>query len=146
MVKILALDYGAVRVGIAIADTTIGIAHARQHLMNTAELFAELATLCTTERIEQVLVGQPRTLAGTASEQTTKAETFAVELDAKLLADLAFQKACPAYAGIELVDERFSTVSASANLTQAGIKTKAQKNLIDSEAARIFLQAWLEQV
>ncbi len=133
MVKVLALDYGTVRIGIAIADTTIGIAHVRDFLGNNNEFWNNLDKLCTTEKIEQILVGQPRTLAGDFSAQTKQVATFVNKLKTKLTLPVG------------QIDERLSTISAANNLTEAGIKTKDQKNLIDSEAARIFLQAWLDK-
>ncbi len=133
MVKVLALDYGTVRIGIAIANTAIGIAHVRDFLGNNNEFWNNLDKLCTTEKIEQILVGQPRTLAGNSSAQTKQVATFVNKLKTKLTLPVG------------QIDERLSTISAANNLTEAGIKTKDQKNLIDSEAARIFLQAWLDK-
>ncbi len=129
--KIIAIDFGGRRIGIAVGDSEIGVAAARDFLENDSEVIATLAELVERENVEKVLVGLPRGFSGETS-QTDEARDFAKELDAKVAAS------------VELVDERFTSKIAEANLHAAGENAKKQKTLIDSESARIILQEYLD--
>ncbi|MFH1375453.1 MAG: Holliday junction resolvase RuvX [Patescibacteria group bacterium] len=129
--KVLALDFGARRIGIAIADTEVGVASSRPFLTNDADVIENLSAICERSGIERIIIGLPRGLRG-ETEQTAAARDFAAELDQKFPVE------------IELVDERFTSKLASQNLQAAGEDSRKQKKLIDSEAARIILQEYLD--
>jgi putative Holliday junction resolvase len=130
--KILALDHGSHRIGVALADSSIGVALARPALANDTKTLATLAELCQTEKIELVLVGHPKSLSGGASTQTHSAEEFAERLRQKLKLE------------VKLLDERFTSLLADQSLTDAGVKNRDQKQHRDSEAARLLLAEYLE--
>jgi len=130
--KIIALDFGERKIGIAIGDTEIGVAAARDFLENSSEATAAIAELAEREGVEKIIIGLPRGLSGD-TEQTESARDFAEELDAKTQAI------------VELIDERFTSRIAEANLQSAGQDSRQQKTLIDSESARIILQEYLDR-
>ena len=129
--KLLALDFGKKRIGVAAGDSKIGVAAARDFLENNSEIFENLAELVKRENIEKILVGLPRGLQE-ETKQTEIARDFAAKLDVKTDAI------------VELVDERFTSRIAGANLHAAGKNSRQQKNLVDSESARIILQEYLD--
>ena len=131
--KILALDFGNKRIGIAIADSDIGVAAARDFLVHDGDAITNLVELIEHEQIEKVLFGLPLGLRE-ETEQTTAAREFAKELDAKVAAN------------VELIDERFTTKLAEKNLQTANLDSRQQKNLVDSESARIILQEYLDNM
>lgn len=82
MSKVLALDLGDVWTGVALSDE-IGLLARPYKSVKTAQLEAFLTEVLTDEPIKTVVVGYPRTLRGTASEQTRKIEQFKKELEQK---------------------------------------------------------------
>ena len=129
--KILAIDFGAKRVGIALGDSEIGVAAARPFLLNDIDLLDNLIELIEREGIEKILFGLPLGLRG-ETEQTAVAREFAQGLDSKIEIPLEF------------VDERFTSKIASQNLHSAELDSREQKNLLDSESARIILQEFFD--
>ena len=83
------------------------------------------------EGAEKILVGLPLGFSGETG-QTTKAREFATKLDSKVAA------------AIEVVDERFTSRIAEKNLQAANFDSREQKNLVDSESARIILQEYFD--
>ncbi len=129
--KILALDFGEKRIGAAVGDSKIGVAAARNFLANNTDIFETIAKLVDREKITKILVGLPRGFSG-ETEQTKSARKFAMELGSKTSAT------------VELIDERFTSRIAEANLQAADKNSRKQKSLIDSESARIILQEYLD--
>ncbi|KKT13419.1 MAG: hypothetical protein UV92_C0015G0007 [Parcubacteria group bacterium GW2011_GWA1_43_27] len=86
--KILAIDYGSKRVGLAIGDTDTGLAlpHKVLEAASAQELYSSLEQVVAEEEIERVVVGKPITLAGRESEQTKISLNFADSLAKYLLA------------------------------------------------------------
>ncbi|MFH0776042.1 MAG: Holliday junction resolvase RuvX [Patescibacteria group bacterium] len=132
LMKMLALDFGEKRIGLAVGDSTIGVAAARSFLINDAEIFVNLAKLVEHEGITKILVGLPLGLKNETA-QTRSARAFAAKLDAKVAAT------------VELLDERFTSKIAAANLRSAGENARAQKTRVDSESARIILQEYFDK-
>jgi putative Holliday junction resolvase len=131
--KLLALDYGAKKIGIAIGDTIVGVAQVRDFLINDKNIFEKLAEFRKKEKIERVILGLPRGFSQ-ATQQTLEVYEFSS----------ALQKQIPPR--VELLDERFTTKIAAQNLHAAGKNSKKQKVLIDSESARILLQDYLDRM
>jgi len=129
--KILALDFGGRKVGIAFGDSKIGVAAARNFLVNNANLLDNLVALVKRDGVEKILVGLPTGFSG-ETKQTTVTRNFGKQLEAKVSAIVKF------------VDERFTSKIAKANLHAAGENSRKQKTLIDSEAARIILQEYFD--
>ncbi|MCF7836677.1 Holliday junction resolvase RuvX [Candidatus Gracilibacteria bacterium] len=129
--KILALDFGGRRVGVAFGDSEIGVAAARNFLVNNSDLLDNLAELVEQDKIEKILVGLPLGFSG-ETRQTNSTRDFVKKLEAKVAV------------AIELVDERFTSKIAETNLHAAGENSRQQKTLVDSESARIILQEYLD--
>lgn len=134
--RVLAIDYGTKRIGLAISDELRMLARPIGFLENTNRLQKEILALIEKEKVGCVILGLPRTLAGTDSEFTTQvrafAEKFFATLDAKNIEH-------------HFHDERLTSVMAQANIAELGwSKSKREeKYRHDEEAARIILQEWL---
>jgi len=133
MNKILGLDYGRRRTGVAISDPTGDIAFARATLSFKGEkkLFAELVRICKDEEIKTIIVGLPTNMKGEYTPQTD----ITLDFVERLKEHLPKMK-------IELLDERLSTVQAEKALIDKGLKKFSE---IDEIAAQIILQAWLDR-
>ncbi|MDP3741250.1 MAG: Holliday junction resolvase RuvX [bacterium] len=131
MGRILALDYGTKRVGVAVSDESRKIAFPRAFIP-TAEK-GKLIKLIKEQGIDQIVVGLPRNLSGQETESAEKARKFASWLERS------------SNLQVEFLDERFSTKEASNKLREIGVKSKAAKTKIDSMSACIILQAYLNK-
>lgn len=135
--RVMALDYGERRIGVACSDELRILATGRGVVNNSSLMFKEILSLITSLNVRVVIVGLPTTLQGTQSASTKFAVNFADKLKA-LLPE-----------GIELFqrDERFTSLMADHNLRE-GIKSRhkrKEKGLRDEESARILLQEYLDQ-
>jgi len=133
-VRAAGIDVGKVRVGVAVADELGLLAHPRAHLdgrdpLRTADA---LAALARTENIELFVVGLPRTLAGDEGPAARRARRFARTLAAR------------SGVRVELYDEWLSTREARGRLREQGVDDRAARERIDSAAAAVVLQAWLD--
>jgi putative Holliday junction resolvase len=133
--RVLALDLGRVRVGLAISDEDRTLASPRPPLEGSDDkrLAAQVARICAEEEIALVLVGLPLDMSGEAGPAARRANATARTIEA----------ACSV--PVELVDERLSTAEASRRLDEAGARRgRARARRIDGAAAAVLLQAWLD--
>ena len=132
--RVLALDRGEVRVGVAISDELGLLAHPRPALdgRRAREMFEALQALCAEEGVERVLVGYPLDLQGEEGAAARRAVRFAEEV------------ARVTGLTVELVDERMTTVIAARSLREAGVSKRASKHKVDGAAAAHLLQGWLD--
>jgi putative pre-16S rRNA nuclease len=132
--RIAAIDLGAVRVGLAISDELGLLAHPRPHLSgkDRGALFRALVAFAREEGIERFLVGLPRRLDGSSGPEARQARRFAEVLQER--------SGVP----VELVDEWLSTRQAGARLREAGLNQQKARSRIDSAAAAVLLQSWLD--
>ena len=128
------IDVGKVRVGLAVADDLGLMAHPRPFLdgRDPKRAIAELVALAAEEGIEIFVVGLPRTLRGEEGPSARKARRFAEAL--------AVQSGRP----VELMDEWLSTKEARGRLRDQGLDDREARQRIDSAAAAVVLQAWLD--
>jgi putative Holliday junction resolvase len=133
-VRAAAIDLGAVRVGLAITDDLGLLAHPRPFLdgRNQPALLQRLKELQVTEQIECFVVGLPRELKGREGRAAERVRAFVQKLE----------QATPAR--VELYDEWLSTREAASRLRAQGLNTRQQRGRIDSAAAAILLQSWLD--
>lgn len=133
--RVVALDLGKSRVGVAISDDLGLLAHPRAALdgRKRPALLAKLKRLVEIEGVGRFLVGLPLDMSGELGVAAHRAVRFC-----QLLAD-----ACGVE--VELVDERLSTVQAERALRAAGTRGGALEGKIDGAAAAILLQHWLDQ-
>jgi putative Holliday junction resolvase len=135
LVRAAAIDFGAVRVGLAVADELGLLAHPRPYLdgRNQQALLARLAELQAEEEIGLFVLGLPRELRGREGPAAKRVRAFAAKL----------AQATPAR--VELYDEWLSTREAAGRLRAQGLNARQQKGRIDSAAAAILLQSWLDR-
>ena len=132
--RTLALDYGSQRIGLALSDPTGTLARPLPFVPAKADskLAREIKALAEKEKVELILLGLPRHMNGSLGEAAAKVQAFAAEL--------AKATTIP----LKLIDERLSTVQASRQLHEAGKDTRVQRGQIDSEAAAVLLQGYLD--
>tara|TARA_R100000306_G_C4311594_1_gene110481 strand:+ start:166 stop:627 length:462 start_codon:yes stop_codon:yes gene_type:complete len=133
MGRILAIDFGTKRTGIAVTDELQLIASGLT-TVNTSELMAFLERYLVSEKVSQIVVGEPTQKDGTPSE----VEVHIVKFLKKL------QKQFPAVP-VARVDERYSSKRAFQTMIDSGLKKKQRQNkaLIDEISATIILQDYL---
>ncbi len=133
MARILSIDYGLKRTGIAVTDDFQIIASGLTTIPS-AELISFLKTYFSKENVETVIIGEPKQMNGLPSESTEIIEKFIVQ----------FQTEFPTMK-MERVDERFTSKMAFQTMIDSGLNKKQRKNkgLIDEIAATILLQDYL---
>lgn len=133
MPRILAIDYGLKRTGIAVTDEMQMIASGLT-TVESPTLILFLKTYFNQEKVEKVLIGEPKQMNGLPSESAPIIEKFVVE----------FIKNFPEMTLVR-VDERFTSKMAFQSMIDSGLKKKQRQNkaLIDEISATIMLQDYL---
>ena len=135
--KYLGLDLGTRTLGVSISDMTKTIATAygtiRFEEDDYAEAISELSTIMEKEPIEKIILGFPKNMNGSIGPRAL------VTLDFKKKLEDTFN------VSVELQDERLSTKEASGYMIKADISRKKRKKKIDSLAANIILQTYLDK-
>lgn len=134
MTRILGIDFGERRVGLAVSDPLKIIAQPFITLIRDAGdgWWNQLEAVISEQEIELAVVGYPLTMSGEQGSQTKVVDKF--------IADLEQNLALP----VERYDERLTTVAARKALQQQGIKTGHNKEMVDRTAAALFLQNYLD--
>jgi putative Holliday junction resolvase len=134
MGRMVGLDYGEKRVGVAISDSMGIVATPRETLLvgKRKDLFAAILAICAELDADKIVVGLPLHLDGRMSELAHQVERFVEQLSKET--------------SIEIVtwDERLTSKSAEAVLIQAGTRRDKRKTVIDKLAAQIMLQHYLD--
>ena len=134
MPRILAIDHGTVRIGLALSDEMELVASPLKTLDAQNEPEIEIARIVKQKGIGKIVIGMPFHMNGQRGEAAGRAEKFANLLG----------KALDHEVPIEFVDERLSSVEAEASLSRAGITGKHERNqLVDQLAAVVILQDYL---
>lgn len=134
MGRILAIDYGKKRTGIAVTDPLQIIANGLI-TVQTSQLMTFLADYLANETVDKVIVGLPKRMNNEASDNQANITPFVNH----------FKRQYPAIP-IEYVDERFTSVLAHRAMIDGGLKKKDRQNkaLVDEISATIILQSYLE--
>ena len=134
MARVLSIDYGKKRTGIAVTDPLQLIANGLT-TVSTASLIEFLTEYMSKEKVERIVVGWPKQNNGEESENMKRVRPF-VQRITKLWPNVA----------VELYDERFTSVLAHKVILESGIGKKARQNkaLVDEISATIILQDWME--
>lgn len=129
-----AVDLGKVRVGLAIADELGLMAHPRPYLdgRDPRRVVADLSRFAEAEGVTLFLVGLPRQLNGKEGIAAQRARRFAEALQRRTTAQ------------VELIDEWLSTKEAHARLREQGTTTREARERVDSAAAAVLLQSWID--
>lgn len=135
MPRILAIDYGAKRTGLAVTDELQIIASGLT-TVDSATAIAFLKNYFQKEKVEKVLIGEPKQMNGLPSESAPLIEAFTIKFIAEF----------PAMELIK-VDERFTSKMAFQSMIDGGLKKKQRQNkaLIDEISATILLQDYLSR-
>ena len=136
MDRILGIDYGSSKIGLALSDPLKIIAKPFETIDNISDE-KSLKIICSMIDeyfISEIVIGLPITLKNSFSKQTSIVEKFIELLKEKLSIK------------ITIVDERLSSIEAKKSLIQQGVKTGHNKKEIDKTAAALFLQSYLNTI
>ncbi|WP_293294311.1 Holliday junction resolvase RuvX [Allomuricauda sp.] len=135
MARVLALDFGKVRTGIAVTDELQLIASGLT-TVDTKDLLTFLEDYIKKESVERFVVGLPKQMDNTASESEVLIQDFLKQLSAKF-------PAMP----VERQDERFTSKMAFQSMLDSGMKKKKRRDkaLVDEISATLILQAYLNR-
>src|SRR2546423_9833656 len=132
--RILAIDHGTKRMGIAVSDELKLIAQPLEFI--PAEPFADFLTrlkhLLHEKEVEQILVGMPRNMNGSYGPAALKVQEFVAALKEAV--------SIP----IQTLDERLTSVQAHRLLTEAEVSGRRRKRKVDKSAAAVLLQSYLD--
>ena len=133
MGRILGVDYGDSRIGLALSDPNKIIASPFKTIKNKGfdKTKKEIFNILIENKVELIVLGLPVSMSGTETNQTKKVRKFQ-----NFIQDFDIP--------VEMQDERLSSFTAKKSLIQQKIKTGHNKHLIDSTAAAIFLQQYLD--
>ena len=131
--KIMAVDYGDSRTGLAVCDKTeflaspVGVIHDKSF----QSVVQKVAFATKEYDVREVIVGYPKNMNGTIGERAEKCQRFADKL--RLLVDIP----------VTLWDERSTTVSAHQVLNETNTRGQKRKDVVDAVAATIILESYL---
>jgi putative Holliday junction resolvase len=133
--RILAIDYGTKRVGLALSDETGTIAQPLGFLPAepAAKLFDLLKETVAERTVQEILVGIPRNMNGTYGPAADKTREFVAALKQVLTLP------------VHTWDERLTTVQANRFLIETGMRRQQRKERVDQTAAAILLQSYLDR-
>jgi len=135
--KFLGIDFGAVRIGIAISDYTKTIAFGREFIRNDNSSLTSIRSIAETENISKIILGYPVNLKGEKTKQTLEVEAFEDKLmkifEGKIIEIIRW-------------DERFTSKIAQESMLESGMRKKKrqQKGNIDIISAALLLQSYLD--
>ena len=132
---VLAFDFGTRRIGVAIGNSLTRTSHPLQTIdSRSAELrFASIAAVVSEWRPQRLVVGLPVHADGTEHPMTSRARTFARDLERRFALPVA------------LVDERWTSELAGVALSASGRGGREHRSVRDQVAAQIILQAWFDE-
>ena len=133
-IRILGLDLGTKRVGVAMSDDMGWTAQPRGtlHRKRDSDIVAEVVAMVREQGVQAVVVGHPLNMDGSAGASARAAEKFAKALEAA------------AGVPVHLWDERLSTVAAERVLIEADLSRQKRRRVIDRAAAAYILQGFLD--
>jgi putative Holliday junction resolvase len=132
--RILGIDFGRRRVGLAVSDPGQVIAQPLTTLIQekSGAWWNQLDRILAEQEVEAIVVGYPLTMAGKSSQQTAEVDHF--------IAALRDRVEIP----VSCFDERLTSAAARRALIQQGVKTGHRKDLVDRTAAALMLQDYLD--
>jgi len=133
--RIMGIDYGDTRVGIALSDPLEITAQGHTTLLNKVypKMIEALLKIVSEYNVERIVLGMPKNLNGTSGDRVEVTNRFYADLKEKL-----------PHMDIVLWDERLTTVQAAGILNVTNTRGKDRKNVIDTVAASIILQSYLD--
>jgi putative Holliday junction resolvase len=132
MYRILAIDYGEKRIGMALSDPMQTIGRPYRVLANDESFWQELAAIISSEQVGRIVIGLPLNFEGEDTRKTLEVREFTKQL--------AEKTAIP----WEFVNESFTSQDANAALKQMGYNVRESRKVIDKIAAALILRNYLE--
>jgi len=134
--RILALDHGTKRIGIAVSDELKMIATPLEYIAAEpfAEFLARLREILREKEVELIIIGMPRNMDGSYGPAALKVQEFVAVLKDALTIPL------------KTLDERLTTVQAQRFLIQGNVRRAKRKEKVDKTAAAILLQSYLDSL
>lgn len=133
MNRILGVDYGQARIGVAISDELLMLAHPLETVKAGKDSMARIAQIVKDKNVGAVVVGIPRRMSGELGPAAEEALQFAEKLKQQLSCEVVTW------------DERLTTVAANRALRDAGKKTRDTRTYVDQVAAQMILQGYLDR-
>lgn len=134
--RVLGVDFGRARIGVAISDELGMLAHPVETVPAARPEVAakRIAEIAREKNVERVILGMPRHMNGSLGEAAEEAKAFGAKLQPLV--------PCP----VVMWDERLSTIAANRALRDAGQKTRQTRGIVDQVAAQMILQGYLDSV
>ena len=134
--RILALDHGTKRIGVAVSDETKTIAQPLEYIPAEpfADFLARLRQLIREKEVELILIGLPRNMDGSYGPAAEKVQTFVAALKDAMTVP------------VKTLDERLTSAQANRVLIQGGVRRAKRKEKVDKMAAAILLQSYLDGI
>ena len=134
--RILALDHGTKRIGVAVSDETKIIAQPLEYILTEpfAAFLERLKKIIIEKEIEFILIGQPRNMDGSYGPAALKVEAFVGVLKTAITVP------------IKMWDERLTSTMANKALIQGGVRRDQRKEKVEKMAAAILLQSYLDVI
>ena len=132
--RILALDHGSKRIGVAVSDETKTIAQPLEYILTEpfVDFLARLKKILGEKEVDLILIGNPRNMDGSYGLASQKVQTFVGVLKTAITIP------------IKLWDERLTSSQANKILIQGGVRRDQRKEKVDKMAAAILLQSYLD--
>ncbi len=133
--RLLALDVGDKRIGVAVSDVTGMLVTPVEtiHRKNSKTDIERVSKIAAEHEVAALVIGLPKNMDGTEGEQAAKVRSFAKKITRETGLNVLFE------------DERLSSFTAIERLVERGIQTGKNRDLIDMEAAVVILQSFLER-
>lgn len=134
--KIMGLDYGEARTGVAISDELGMLAHGLEtieHGVNEKKLIERIKEIISANKIQKIVIGYPLNMNATRGPRIEKTDKFIEKLKKEV--------------GLEIIkiDERLTTVSAHRTMTELNLTKDKKKKLVDTISATYILQMYLDR-
>ena len=130
--RILGIDLGKARVGVAVSDELGLLAHPLETIPATGNVAARIAEIVIAKDIERIVIGLPRHMNGSMGAGAGEALAFAKKLQERARCE------------VTTWDERLTTMAANRALRESGRKARNSRAVVDQVAAQIILQSYLD--
>ena len=130
--RILGVDFGQARIGVAVSDELGMLAHPVETILNSRDSAKQIAEIAKEKDVERVVIGLPRHMNGSVGDSAEAATMFAEKLRGLLACEVVTW------------DERLTTMAASRTVRESGRNVRDSRSFIDQVAAQMILQSYLD--
>ena len=134
--KIMGLDYGEARTGVALSDELVMMAHGLEsieHKGNDKKLLERICEIIKANKVSKIVIGYPLNMNATKGPRVEKTDAFIKKLEK--------ETGLP----VEKIDERLTTVAAHKNSTLLRVSDEKKKKIVDTISAEYILQMYLDK-